>query len=583
MSFKKYFMGIDIGTNYNGWAVSNDEYKIINKNGKNLWGVYAFDEAETQKERRLNRSNVNRLNRRKERIKLLQNLFNAEISNVDPLFFKKLDSSFCKIETPKDGLKYNLFSENNFNDASYYSLYPTIYHLRKELLEKDEKKDVRLIYLAVHHIIKYRGHFTLENQNFNIDNIDLVDYFIKINNFLAEKELDVEFNLENINNEKIKYALIMPKGISYVKKALLELFKVNDKCLTAILSLLSGGIVKITDLFINSNYADLEEFKKICFRDAKFIENQDNLEQILGDDYELIKYIKEIYDYSLMKKLLGDNLYISSAMVARYDKHKSDLKKLKTYLINNKTLYNKIFRNYKISNNYPNYIGSNITSNSKITLKHASAEDFYNFLIKELDLKNTNDEFLMEVYNDIQNDNYLPRLNTKDNAVFPYQINEYELEKILNNQVKYYPFLLDKDEYGTVKDKIISLLKFRVPYYVGHLNNKSRTSWVVRTREKIYPWNFDKVVNKDATAINFIRRMTNTCSYLYDQETLPANSLIYMKYVLLDEINKINVNGDAIKYEDKQALINDLFMQNKNNYYKNQSLINNLNKGLINQ
>lgn len=155
MSFKKYFMGIDIGTNYNGWAVSNDEYKIINKNGKNLWGVYAFDEAETQKERRLNRSNVNRLNRRKERIKLLQNLFNAEISNVDPLFFKKLDSSFCKIETPKDGLKYNLFSENNFNDASYYSLYPTIYHLRKELLEKDEKKDVRLIYLAVHHIIKY--------------------------------------------------------------------------------------------------------------------------------------------------------------------------------------------------------------------------------------------------------------------------------------------------------------------------------------------------------------------------------------------------------------------------------------------
>ena len=34
-----------------------------------------------------------------------------------------------------------------------------MYHLRKELIENSKVHDVRLVYLACHHILKNRGHF----------------------------------------------------------------------------------------------------------------------------------------------------------------------------------------------------------------------------------------------------------------------------------------------------------------------------------------------------------------------------------------------------------------------------------------
>ena len=52
----------------------------------------------------------------------------------------------------------------------YQNSYKTIYHLRNELINSTEKKDIRLVYLAIHHIIKYRGNFLYQNSNFNIDN-----------------------------------------------------------------------------------------------------------------------------------------------------------------------------------------------------------------------------------------------------------------------------------------------------------------------------------------------------------------------------------------------------------------------------
>ncbi len=37
--------------------------------------------------------------------------------------------------------------------------YPTIYHLRHALISNTEPHDPRLVYLAIHHILKSRGHF----------------------------------------------------------------------------------------------------------------------------------------------------------------------------------------------------------------------------------------------------------------------------------------------------------------------------------------------------------------------------------------------------------------------------------------
>lgn len=74
----------------------------------------------------------------------------------------------------------------------------------------------------------------------------------------------------------------------------------------------------------------------------------------------------------------------------------------------------------------------------------------------------------------------------------------------------------------------MSLIDFRVPYYVGRLNtyykqftDKSHNVWIEKyeqyknTRVQIRPWNFDKIVDKDASAQRFIERMVSKCSYIY--------------------------------------------------------------------
>ena len=39
MTYKTWYLGLDIGTASVGWAATDTEYKIIRKNKKRLWGV----------------------------------------------------------------------------------------------------------------------------------------------------------------------------------------------------------------------------------------------------------------------------------------------------------------------------------------------------------------------------------------------------------------------------------------------------------------------------------------------------------------------------------------------------------------
>ncbi len=86
---KEYYLGLDIGTDSAGWAVTDPEYHIIRKKGKSLWGVRLFDAANTAAERRKYRTNRRRLQRRKQRILLLQELFAKEMEKVDAGFFRE--------------------------------------------------------------------------------------------------------------------------------------------------------------------------------------------------------------------------------------------------------------------------------------------------------------------------------------------------------------------------------------------------------------------------------------------------------------------------------------------------------------
>ena len=42
-----YYVGLDMGTSSVGWAVTDEDYKILRGKGKDMWGVRLFDEAKT--------------------------------------------------------------------------------------------------------------------------------------------------------------------------------------------------------------------------------------------------------------------------------------------------------------------------------------------------------------------------------------------------------------------------------------------------------------------------------------------------------------------------------------------------------
>lgn len=83
-----YHIGLDIGTASIGYAVIDDDFNLIRRKGRTFAGVYLFKEGETAKERREFRSSRRRRKRTKRRLKLLREIFEPHVKEIDPTFFK---------------------------------------------------------------------------------------------------------------------------------------------------------------------------------------------------------------------------------------------------------------------------------------------------------------------------------------------------------------------------------------------------------------------------------------------------------------------------------------------------------------
>lgn len=576
-NLKEYYIGLDIGTASVGWAVTDESYNIPKFNGKKMWGVRLFDDAKTAEERRTQRGSRRRLNRRKERINLLQDLFATEISKVDPNFFLRLDNSDLYREDKDEKLKskYTLFNDKDFKDRDYHKKYPTIHHLIMDLIEDEGKKDVRLLYLACHYLLKNRGHFIFEGQKFDTKNsFDKSINDLKIH-LRDEYNIDLEFN----NEDLIKIITDTTLNKTNKKKELKNIVG-DTKFLKAISAIMIGSSQKLVDLFEDGEFEETT-VKSVDFSTTSFDDKYSEYEEALGDTIALLNILKSIYDSSILENLLKDadkskdgNKYISKAFVKKFNKHGKDLKNLKRII--KKYLpseYANIFRNKSINDNYVAYTKSNITSNKRTkAIKFTKQEDFYKFIkkyletIKETKLKSIENEDLKlidEVLMDIEFKTFIPKLKSSDNGVIPYQLKLMELKKILDNQSKYYDFLNESDEYGTVKDKVESIMEFRIPYYVGPLNPDSKYAWIKRENTKITPWNFKDIVDLDSSREEFIDRLIGRCTYLKEEKVLPKASLIYNEFMVLNELNNLKLNEFLITEEMKKAIFEELFKTKK--------------------
>ena len=572
---KKYYLGLDIGTNSVGWAVTDENYNLYKYAGKRMWGIRLFEGGETAEQRRISRSNRRRLSRKKQRIDLLQELFAEEIAKMDPTFFIRLNESRLHLEDKSTGEKFPLFTDKDYTDIQYYKEYPTMYHLRKELIENSKVHDVRLVYLACHHILKNRGHFLINGSFSDVKKLSSVCESM-LNSFNGISKYQIEINdierLEEILSDRKKQKSVKAKELIQIFECGPCEDKTDEKTCKAIVSNLSKWL---TGLKGNINSIFDMQFEEIDTSSFSFTEPkyEDTISAALEEKYpdyaDVIQKIKAVYDWSVLVEIMAGEDYLSFAKVNAYNKHKENLCILKEVIRKycDSEMYHKFFNGFDEKNGYGNYIGSIYKNGHSYAMKKWSTEDFYKTLGKILDKiqpEKEDENVLEELKVEVKNQTLLPLARTTANGTIPNQVHIQELKAILDNAKKYLPFLNEKDEYGTVAEKIISIAKFRIPYYVGPLSTRHKeqgaNSWIVRKQEgRIYPWNFEEMVDLEQSNKEFIQRMTNKCTYLIGEDVLPKNSLLYSKYMVLNELNNLRIRGNKISVNLKQELYKELF------------------------
>lgn len=566
---QKYYLGLDMGTSSLGWAVTDPDYNLLRAKGKDLWGVRLFPEAESAAGRRTQRVSRRRLQREKARIGFVREVFADAINEVDPGFYQRLDDSKYFPEDKMEVQRFSLFSGKGFTDREYYDQFKTVFHLRSKLIHSVEPMDVRLVYLAVANIFRHRGHFL---------NANLTDGKAAELEEIYAQLLDATSNLpSNVDFEKLKEILSSNKITnSRRNEQLMDLLQINKKMPEAeMMKMVCGLKGVLPKAFTELTFDDEHQKYSVSFRDGNYEEKDAEMQTLLDEEsYEAVQLLKQMHDWGLLANIMRGEQYLSDARVKSYEKHAQDLKILKDlYKEYGHGQYNKMFRIME-DHNYSAYVGSVNSDKEKGKIRRGAKNDrdgFYKKLKSEMQAmqkKAPDDDRIRYVLDEIEKESLLPKQLTSANGVIPYQVHLKELRTILSNAEQYLPFLKEKDESGlTNSEKIQQLFSFQIPYYIGPLyndGNASHNAWVFRKESgKVYPWNFEQKIDVKASSEEFIRRLVRRCTYLTSENVLPKSSLLYQKFMVLNELNNLKINGVPIDTELKQDIYRDLFCRDK--------------------
>lgn len=593
-----YYIGLDLGSDSVGWAATDENYNLLKLNRKSAFGARIFSAANGCVERRSFRSSRRRMARRKYRIHLLNELLCEEISKTDDTFFLRLSNSMYKLEDKKHLGKSLLFKSID-EEKQFNKLYPTIWHLRQKLIYNDEIafSNIKNVYFALHHIIKYRGNFISENdissKGFNYERLNDLNNVLKssLENEDDEPIFDGDIIYGTSENWSKIESILSNKELNAKnkQKQLKESFNYKNKndLIDLFVIIVTGGKKKINDI-------------EICFNDS-FDDKEDEIQASLGEQYDVVLIAKEMFDYIYVKKLMGEHKYLSDSMVDLYDKHARDLKLLKSLikkldlklqLTDKKSNYYAIFKKNKIDednkkqqnneedknsnknkkglNNYPSYVGHNSCETK------CNIEDFNDTIkkliidnkqaLEEIDLDTT--KYILE---QVENKTFLKTIASYTTSAIPHQLHENELKVILKNAKSRYPTIFAND----LNEKIIKLFLFRVPYYYGPLNSESPYSNLEKKDKyaKVYPWNVNEIIDDNKTRQKFMAKLTNKCQYLEECNVLPKSSLLYEEYMILDRLNTMIVNGERLNHELKDKLYKEIISKKKTTLANIQKLL----------
>lgn len=586
-----YNIGLDTGTSSVGYAMTDEKGRLLRFHKRPTYGSVLFEEAQTAKERRQKRSARRRLARQRKRIKLLQALVAPDVCAADPAFFLRMNESFLWAEDSKYEKFYAKLPKALFVDGTVsVETLPTIYHIRNELVKSTKQADIRYVYLAMHHIIKYRGHFLMEGQTLSDIGAEAPQKMQELLELLTDPESFVcglapaENAAKEICHTMENHSLRGMARKEQIQKLLYAGKKKESKeAAQSLASLLLGYKGSLKALIDYENQTDAPEKTSLGAIEGETEETY--LAGMTEAQAEVFTRILELYRWQLFAEIRQNGQTISDMMVARYEKHKADLKRLKKWIRTyRKDEYVTLFRDDNDPSGYAAYTHhlsrptrfqqEKFTRCRQEGAKIKSIpEGFYNkcrriLESKKIDLPENARAEANEMLEEMKADNvFLPLQRINLNGQIPNQIQAEELAKILDAQGKYYPTLREN------REKILSICTFRLPYYVGPLyqdKNSPFQKWIVRDKtQPAHPWNFFDVVNQTKTAEGFIANLTNKCTYLPIEDVLPLHSLLYEEYLMLNELNRVRVKGNLIRdVQLKQRMMDELFAKNKSVSYK---------------
>jgi len=578
-----YNVGLDIGTGSVGWAVTDENGNLCHFKNRPTWGSRIFPSANTAAETRLKRGQRRRYDRRRQRLDLLQSLFDEEMTKVDPEFFIRLRQSKLRVEDREEGhreYRYPFFNSSDFTERMYYKSYPTIYHLRKHLIESDQQEDLRLIYLAFHNIVKTRGNFLYQDTpSLSAKDASMSEAIEELLNALvlwAGTAYDFEIDSEKLRKVFEDSSLTRAEKKDEALKVLtLEDKKIAKELINAVLG-------------YKANFSTI--FKIEAEKSAFSFDNDEQREAFIASvpDEGMVLYeaLQKAYSAYILMDIIEDanGKSVSYSMVAKYNKYGEDFKNLKDLVKEYcSTKYSEFFRGERYEAPYQkDYDKSKAKGYTKYNEVRGAKYDDFKKEVENLfkDTAATSDPRYQDMMTKFANGKFLRRLKTSDNGSIPFQLHLEEMNAIIDAQEKFYPFLSE------IRYKLNFLVTFRIPYYVGPLTQKGaaldtsgkpRFAWSKRQEgkegEKIYPWNWEDIIDKGASAREFIQRMTGTCTYLYGEPVLPKCSLLYEKFCVLNELNGAKWSQDNDKWyrfdaDDRLSIYEELFERYKSVSFK---------------
>lgn len=581
-----YNVGLDIGTGSVGWAVTDENGNLCHFKNRPTWGSRIFPSANTAAETRLKRGQRRRYDRRRQRLDLLQYLFDGEMTKVDPEFFIRLRQSKLRVEDREEGhreYRYPFFNSSDFTERMYYKSYPTIYHLRKHLIESDQQEDLRLIYLAFHNIVKTRGNFLYQDTpSLSAKDASMSEAIEELLNALVLwADAAYDFEIDEVDSEKLR-KVFEDSSLTRAEKKdeALKVLTLEDKKIAKEL------INAVLGYKANFNTIFKIEAEKSAFSFDNDEQREAFIASVPDEGMALYEALQKAYSAYILMDIIEDanGKSVSYSMVAKYNKYGEDLKTLKDLVKEYcPTKYSEFFRGEHYDAPYQkDYDKSKAKGYTKYNEVRGAKYDDFKKEVENLfkGTAATSDPRYQNMMTKFANGKFLRRLKTSDNGSIPFQLHLEEMNAIIDAQEKFYPFLSE------IRHKLNSLVTFRIPYYVGPLTQKSaaldasgkpRFAWSKRQEgkegEKIYPWNWEEIIDKGASAREFIQRMTGTCTYLYGEPVLPKCSLLYEKFCVLNELNGAKWSLDNDKWyrfdaDDRLSIYEELFERYKSVSFK---------------